>query len=629
MTIKKKLSKEMEGVQSLVSQLQEQAGNGEIDQSLIDRLAAAVEVSLEQGGDTHDTVQDAVDQTAPAAPAPVEPAPAAPAAPKTEDEEAQKVMTSRPPRVQIHVPGEAVDEFSGKLPSFIKALETGSLRKAQEIADIKTNGQQYFDEVFKMALQNVMDEEGITYRNLGKIHSGFGDTPGLAKGMDSTSLPGVNLMRLARLMMPVYAGLVRRFPTNTPESGSDKASWRVRMGFQNVNWASLLSSSEADKGQEINEPFAMFEAPYRDLAVWDEVTLKGIAAARGYDDPMQVSVMTGLTIILSGQEKKLLGDNATAIAKPDKATAVGKGTTGTVGSATAKFYVTALTYRGWLAASKGGTDAVGETDASTVSDAVDLSACDSVTVTWPAVPGAVAYNVFYNASAATKYYAGTFSTTKAVLTSLPTEGNAPSATNKSANANGYEGLLSWCELNTVYTKTILNKQAITDLKGAPLTKGTSGITEIDRVLAAHWTNWKIAPTCMVMSANHAGAMTDLMMGLGQYRIELSAERGSIAGGMFMSSYTNKFAPYADGTPRTIDIIPHPDMMDGTILFLCETIPYKQSRETRGFAREPLIPYTYFPLGATKAAYPYTMQLSETFECFHPSPQTALVGVALE
>lgn len=627
-----------EDMQALVSQIQQQAGDGEIDASLIDQLAEAVNGTVDQAGDVNndgaETANTASKQLGGGDVQKAPPPPATHAEPdgdEGDDDEinkAVKPVASRPPEILVR--NGAVDGMENRLPDFIKALSVdGSLKKAQEVADIRNQGQGMFDEMLNKSARAVLNQAGFTYRNLGKLHNGAPADLDLAKSMDSSALPGVNLMPLARLMMPVYAGLTRRFPLNTPQGGSDRAKWRVRMGFSNVDWSALMVVGEAAIGQEVNEPFTEFESLYRDIAINDKVTLKAIAASRGYDDPLQVSVITAMTIALSGQEKKLLGDNFAALGKPASVTGVATGT-GTIGTATDKFIVSALSYRGYLALSQGGAAAIGETDG-TLSAAVDLSAAAGYKLDWPAVPGAVAYNVFYNpASHATnKFYVATVTVNHFESTAtLPVAGNAPSATDKSANANGYEGLISWCERSTIYTKPITGKIAPVSLNGAKLTKGTGGIVEIDSVLAKMWTQWKIAPTLMVMSANMVGAVTDLLMGLNQYRIEVSAERGNIAGGMFVGSYTNRFAPYADGTPRTIEIMPHPEIPDGTILFLCETVPYQMSRETRGWAREQLIPYTYFPLAATSIEYPYALTLSEMLECFHPSVQTALVGIGL-
>jgi hypothetical protein len=96
--------------------------------------------------------------------------------------------------------------------------------------------------------------------------------------------------------------------------------------------------------------------------------------------------------------------------------------------------------------------------------------------------------------------------------------------------------------------------------------------------------------------------------------------------MMLAGYVNKFAPYADGTPRFVDVLPHPYMPDGTILILCETIPYPMGNETRGFVRDVLLPYTYFPLASSTVQYNYAIDASEVVECFNPAPQTAIQGI---
>ena len=116
-----------------------------------------------------------------------------------------------------------------------------------------------------------------------------------------------------------------------------------------------------------------------------------------------------------------------------------------------------------------------------------------------------------------------------------------------------------------------------------------------------------------------------------YRVEVGNERNTVNGGMMVTGYVNKFAPFADGTPRMIDVIPHPYMPDGTVLFLSETIPYPMGNESRGFVRDVLLPYTYFPLpsqaaGVNQTTYNFAVTTSEVLECFNPGPQAALVGV---
>jgi len=628
--VKKKLvkSEDLAGLQALGNQVQAQAEAGEIDASLIEKLTSAINIAVDQAGDpvnerADELAGDAGAQAAPPAPTP---APAAPEAPDDDDLNKRSPLAAAPPPV-FYVQGGYEDDMRAKLPDFIKALDSGSVRAAQRITG--TN-QQVFDVMFNMACKALLTEGGFVYKNIRALNAAAPNPDEmLNKAITSGNYPGIYLMRLAKLMMPLYAGLRRRIATQTPTTGSDQAQWKTQIGFQNLSRAAAMVVAEAGIGQTMNETPLSFATAFRDLTLNDSVTLKSTAASRGFDDPLQIAVMRTMTALLELEERKLIGDNYAAISKPASCTATGTGT-GSIGNSTDKFIVSALTYRGWLAGSTGSASAIGETDG-TLSDAVDLSGKAGVTVTWPAVKGAVAYNLFYNpASHATnKYYIGTYTANSVALTSLPSSGNAPSASNVSANSNGWEGLISWGALSTIYGNAIPGKVAMVDNAGAALTTGSSGVTQIDSVLANLWTQWQIAPTLMVMSANTVGHLTDKILALNSgamYRIEVSQERGTMQGGAFVTGYVNKFAPYSDGTPRYIDVMPHPYFPDGMIQFLCETIPYPTSREARGFALDTLIPYTYFPLASVDLSYPFAMTVSEVPECFHPAAQVVLAGI---
>lgn len=626
------LRKEMEGLQSLVSQLQQQAGEGEIDKSLIDDLASAINVAVDQAGSVRDEVGPAAASAGEALDMNVEEAPEEPAS--EEEDKLEKSMTNQAPAStkgpapMIVTPGRAIDNRMPQMPQFIAALEGGSIRKAQEISG--KGGA--FDEMFNLACRTVLTDGGVTWRNVAKLHASSplpADAgPELQKAVAASDFAGVYLMRLAKLMMPVYAGLRRRLFSQPPATGSDQAQWKTQIGFQNLNKANLFSVAEAAIGEEVNETPITFAVPFRDTSLNDKVNLKAIPASRGFDDPLQIAIIRILTALLEAEERKIAGDVQAVIGAPAAAPTVTGAGSGTLGDAVSHFKVSALTYQGWLAGSTGGTGAVGETDGSAAST-TNLASSATATISWPAVKGAVAYNLFYAADAGAYHYQGTYTKTSVTISAVSGTGNALSATDKSANANGYEGIMSWTTRSTIYGNAIPNKVAMTDAGGSSLTAGTSGITQIDAKLASLWTTWQIAPSLMVMSPTMVGVLTDRILGLNSgamYRIEVSQERGTMQGGAFVSGYVNKFAPYADGTPRYIDVIPHPYWPDGRIDMLCETIPYPMAREARGWQLETLLPYTYFPLASTNLAYPFAVTVSEVLECFHPAAQTAIVGL---
>jgi hypothetical protein len=682
----------------MVSQLQQQAKDGQIDAALLDQLESVLDVSVDtaqdaqaqgasamnsaknvtkasepppaEGGEVVPPEEEAAPaepegETLPAdegeqetlfgaeeeqpAPEEVEPAPTEEQAPPEEEEtvpeeeevnteEKSKVakgeqpLSTRPPTPNLIF--DHVEDDRAKLPAFIKALsEDGSIKTAQKSAG---GSGARFDSMMNMAMKALLDEGGWTYQNLGKLNGMVTETPGnkLAKGITAATVPGIYLIKLAKLMLPLYAGLTNRLPTQSPQGmASNIATWKAQLGYGALSNASFFRVAEAAIGVNPPTSFLTYNAPFIDTTVNDDVSLKALSATAGYSDPMQISVIKAMSALLMGQERVILGSSAAAITQPVPGTPVAGSQVGsTLAAGSYVCTVTALTYEGWVAQSKGGSTAVGESTAGSAALIV-TGANGNITLGWAAVPGAVAYNVYVGSTAALATWNKMVTINKAVISGSSTGTTAPVA-DTTVNAYGMEGLISWSELSTVYGNASPGKQAILDNAGLGLTTGNGGITQFDIQLAALWTNWQIAPSLMVMSPNMNATLVGKLQALGAgnfYRIDVGAERNSVNGGLMVSGYVNKFAPFADGTPRMIDIIPHPYMPDGTILILSETIPYPMGNESRGFVRDILLPYTYFPLpsqsaGVNKLQYNYAITTSQVVECFNPSPQTAIVGV---
>ena len=646
----------------MVARITQQAKNGEIDGAMLDQLSGMLNISMDtapdgqasEAGDAEGATEapsttptpsmSGVDSqpsdgaeppSAPSFdtgsfPSKSESMPSLPSGMKKRDEFGP--FTTRPPSPAFVFDHQ--DDMAAQLPQFISMLENGHLGKAQQLAGNNVA----FDTMFQMSCKAIMNQGGITYKNIAKMHGGAPaldslDNETLQKAITSGDVPGIYLIRLAKLMLPVYAGLRRRLPAVTPTVGSNQATWRAQLGFGALNFATMMSVAEAAIGQAVPTAFLTFNAPYRPTTLNDAVTLQAIAASRGYDDPLQIAVIRAMAGLLQGEERVLLGQNAVAVAAPGTITGTPSTTGGSLAAGTYVVAVTALTYRGWVAGSAGGASALGESTATSsgvITTTLTLGA--SITATWAAVPGAVGYNVYlspHNASPVTLYFNQTVLINKAVIKLESTGTVLPPGADTSINANGYEGLINWCELATVYGNAIPGKAAIVDNAGGGLTVGNGGIAQFDSVLASLWTNWQIAPSLMVMSPNMAGTVTGKLNGMANaplYIINATQNQGELTGGVFLSGYTNKFALFADGSPRKIDFFAHPYMPDGTILFVTETIPYPMSREAQGFKIDVQIPYTYFPLAQNTIQYPFALTLAETLECFHPSAQTALVGV---
>jgi len=548
-------------------------------------------------------------------------------------------VSGRPPMTQFTSPNlvfDQVDDMRQRLPAFSKALMRGSVREAQRLAN---DNQTAFDAMMKMAMHEVLTEGGCVQQNIRKM-GGYepeqlATADGMKKAFTSASLSGIYLIKLAKLMLPVYAGMVNRIPSQSPQGmASNQATWKAQLGFGALDLAGgFRTTTEGEVGAVPPTSFLTFNAPFADLSNNDTVTLKAIAANRGYNDPLQTSVIKTMAALLKLQEMTLIGHNYAAIdAVTSLTTASGSTTGGTIAAGSYVVAVTALTYEGYLKPSVGGASAKGETTAVYSSQIVTTGSTSSINLTWPAVKGAVAYNLYLTdtgGSGSAAKFCKQVAINKASITIAPTATTTPPTADTTVNASGKEGILQWCEQTTVYGNVIPSKVGMKDNAGAGLTAGNGGILEFDSIFEDMWNNWQTTPTLMLMNPHLNKTLVGKLMSLQNsalYRIEVGNERGTIAGGAMVTGYTNSFAPFSDGTPRFVDIIPHPYMPPGTIAFISETASLPMATETRSFVRDVLIPWTYFPLASTSAVYPYQITTSETLECFNPSPQAALVGI---
>lgn len=662
---KKKLTKDdisqmIEGARSMVGALSEQAAAGEVDANLLNQVGSALEMAVDYVEELEgpaEAAQAASGQGMPLdngemskeaeampeeKPAPVEPSEEKEEVPPMS--KSDQPLATRPPQAPDAYFKRAEDDMERNLAEFSAALEFGNLAKARQLAG---GNQAAFEVMVTKACFKMMDAQDWRIGNIHQIRAGLSKADftdhtdrrrnvfasnGLQKSITASDIPGVNLIRLARLMLPVYAGLRRRLPAQVPETGSNQATWRAQLGFGSLSFATGMRVAEAAVGQAMAESFLTFNAPYKDSAFNDSVTMKATFASRGYDDPLQVSTIVTLSSLLKQEEINILGQSAAAIAAP--ATVAGtQSTGGSLADGTYAVKVTSLTYEGWLGGANGGTDS-GESTATASSNVTVTGGggTASIAVTFPVAVGAVAYNVYLSPTGTGGTYAWCATVTKNAYTILAAgTGDAPPATDTSVNAYGYEGLLSWAERSTVYGNAIPNKVTPTDLAGGALTTASNaGIDQFDTVLESLWSTWQISPTMIVTSPKGGNNVTTKLLNTDNpllYRVDMTQRQGEAQGGVMVTGYVNKFAPFGDGSARFIDIVPHPYCPDGTFLIICEAIPYAMSREARGFALETLVPYTYFPLYPTSTInYPYAVTLSETMLCFHPSVQTALQGV---
>ena len=483
----------------------------------------------------------------------------------------------------------------------------------------------------------------------------------------ATGFLGYNLEPTAKLMLPLFAGLRNRVAVDRPSVGAAAATWRMQLGYGSFNFGTNMGTAFGAVGGATTPSAVSVSADYKTQAINGDVQFEAIPQARGFDDPLSIETSIALSSLIRLEEFMVLGGNTAAVSAP---VPVGDPSTlsaaNTFAAGVWTVSITALTLQGGLTNAAGNSN-VGESVVGSVDITVPGGDCDFLDVYWPPVAGAVGYKVYCNSTVSDaagavflvpvsslryrKITAGATDLTAfgdvitvpsgqtfvgvnhvqiktAPLNSYPVE----PAVDGSANANVYEGFLSWAQKSTIYGQSVgshFNK----NMDGAPLTTAGSGISEFDYILQNLWTSWNIGSSLIVTSPAGATSITDKLMAMNNssaMRIDLTNNLGSITGGTFIGSYLNKYAAsMLNGQAATIPVWAHPYLPDGTVLFLAEQVPYQYSREARGFALDVQTPYTYFELARSTRSFPFSTFFTETLKCYHPLAQASIQGARFE
>lgn len=493
----------------------------------------------------------------------------------------------------------------------------------------------------------------------------------------SSGFVGVNLEAQAKLLMPLFAGLRRRVPGDTPREGAPQAQWRMQLGYGAFSFGASASFGTANgaNGPATAESAVTIAADYTSQSINGGVQWEAIQQAQGWDNAMAIDTTMALSTLMRIEEMQVLFGNRAAITVGSLTTAYSTiHVVPTFSNAVWSVAVTAITGQGTLTNASSNSN-TGESVISYADISVGASGADYLDVAWAAVPGALGYKVYANHSAGgghtvgalylcdpnTTLAYGSYSGGSAVLGTIGdhivvpsgqtyvtvnhvqiyaipanTQPTAPSS-DATANTNVFEGMTSWCTKNTIYGQSITSggSRANIDMLGQPLTPQSTGIYEFDQLLKSLWVNYHTSPSLILCSSNSIVSMGNKIAAAGnsnQIRLDVYNTRNNIIGGLYIGGYVNKFAASMIGSQVSIPVWAHPYMPDGTFLFLsedvpAETLPY--SRTGKAFGLDIQTPYTYFELGRTDRSFPYDVFYSETLKCYWPNSQAAIVGARVD
>jgi len=445
-----------------------------------------------------------------------------------------------------------------------------------------------------------MDLDRITAETLEGLKDAF--TKAATAGVNATTgLYGYDL-----------GSLVSQVPVNTPTydatprengDGSKNAAWRALLNVNSGQPGPFVGLDTG--GYLINVSEQDVFAPYLPVRVSGEVTDDAIDLAKNYEDAKAIASVQTLMQWRIQDNKAIIGGQGWALhtisAQSTPTTAT---TGGTIALSTAVHVKvaarSALNYY-WGASGLGQAAGGGVATADATVTTGGGTSTNTVTASWPALKGAVAYDVWVGPSSGTYFYYTTVTAPTCLITSLPVANQAlpalpglfqtaptavPYAADTTSSASSYNGMIASI-LGDYGSNSIVTPGSgtgsgatWTDLGGAALTGTAQGVTQIDSMLLAIFNAAQLTPTRIVTNARVAQEIGSASMGSNAavtYLMPDGANRSGITVGVMASRYISRV------TGETIAIDVDPWVPDGMAIFASDRIPYPNAGIANNFA----------------------------------------------
>lgn len=459
--------------------------------------------------------------------------------------------------------------------------------------------------------------EDVTEETLAAITKA--QTAGILEG---TGIYSYDLSELVSLI-PVVTPFRDHVSRKTSMDGNPFAVWRAVMNLTNSQPDPSMGFDYAANEAQFSEQD--FQAKYMPTGLAGLVTQDAFDLAKGYADPYAVATFNVLNQVLIGDDRKLVGAQSFALARPAAPTLVESLTGGTIAASAAVYVgVAARTGSGYYYGSGNSRG-----NSATLTTSTVAAATHSIAATVAAVRGAVAYDWFYSADGTTWYYyttttvnAVTITKTivanqavpaladlttswKGTLNTVPTINTG--ADNGSANANDYDGFLA--SLSGDYSSTgqwvqpgtaTVNPSVFNSLNGAALTLSGGSVSEIENLLFLPlWNQVKCSPTALMMNAAQAQEVANLVLGSNSATTFLNTDasgRISVTAGGRVGEIVN--AP-AGGVTVPIEV--HVSLPPGTIIARSDRVPFPQANISSVLEYRALRDTAQFDYGISRVA----------------------------
>jgi hypothetical protein len=417
------------------------------------------------------------------------------------------------------------------------------------------------------------------------IAAGSPNDPMAKSFTTGSGLNAYDLQPKALQLYPVITPLRNKIPRIVNGVGT-ATNWKAITGINTGHMA--LGISEGNRGGIPTTTTANYMATYKSFGMEDNVTFEADYASQGFDDVKALAVEGLLRAVMIDEEELIIGGNSSlALGVTPTPSLVASGAGSSLTNVAYTVQAVALTRGGFSNGNVTGgilgavtrTNADGSTDtygggSAQISAAATVTpgAGQNITATVAAVPGAVGYGWFWGTGGSVVLGAIT-STSQVVITAAAT-GSQPAAT---LNADNSRNPLAFDGLITQITSPNSGSYYSALAPGATLTSdGAGGVNEINTALEAFWDNYRLSPDLILVNSQELKNITKKVIGGGGaplFRFNETGGGNSVTAGGMVKSYFN---PFSMSGGSEIEIMLHPNVPAGTIIFMSKNIPYPLS-----------------------------------------------------
>jgi len=490
-----------------------------------------------------------------------------------------------------------------------------------------------------------------------------------------TTGTGLNFYYLepkAKNIYPVFYPLLASTPRVNPMFNG------TRVGGTAVNWKAIVAIdpggypgvSEGNRNSFMSVTERNYASTYKFLGKETQVSFQSQQTGLGFDDNVALAQLGLLNALLNDEERMLLYGNSGPASVGGNGYALGTTPTPVAALVTGTGMTTAKTVSAFcVALTPWGVQLAGTTNvklpfvrknADSSTDIINggtgvISAASNVVTTTgatlqvkftvAAVVGAVGYAWFVNntdASAPSKanaYFAAITSVPSYVSAADPVTANQKAnavdsssgldlTTDNSYNLLDFDGIMTW-----IFGTSGASQAAyLSDLGGKGLTSnGDGSILEFEAVADYLWTNFKVTPDKIYTGGNLIQAVSKAILtsssGPGAQRIVFESNAaGQITGGTKIAQYRWKYSNTA--APKVLDVMTHPWLSQGVILFDITTNPYPAAGNTIPAVRRIVSLEDHFSIKwpYRKLQHELGVYCFETLEFYLPFAGAILTGV---